>query len=117
MAFETITPGIDETSRYWEPLTVGDQIEGNVIDFVEDNYGNTRILLELESGFEKELPSHRDLQRYNRKVDIGDYIRVTLAKIIPSNNENYADKRVYKVEKDPSRKVEYEEEEADEYDY
>ena len=43
MAFETITPGIDETSRYWEPLTVGDQIEGNVVDFVEDNYGNTRI--------------------------------------------------------------------------
>ena len=115
MSFETIEPGVDETTRYWEPAVIGDSIEGNVCQFTEDNYGNTRIVLELESGFEKELPSHKDLQRYNRKVDIGDYIRVTLAKIIPSNNANYADKRIYKVEKDPSRKVEYEE--AEEYEY
>lgn len=116
MSFETIEPDVDEASRYWEPLIEGESIEGNVLNFVVDNYGNTRILLELEGGFVKELPSHRDLRRYNRKVEIGDYIRVTLRKIIPNNNPDYADKRVYKVEKDPSRRVEYEEK-WEEYDY
>lgn len=114
MAFSEITPDVDETSPYWEANTIGEQIEGNIISFEEDNWGNTRIRLELESGAEKLLPGHRDLQRYNRKLQEGDYIRVTLADIQKSNNPEYADKKIYKVEIDPERRVEYEEVD---YDY
>ena len=48
--------------------------------------------------------------RYNSKLELGDYIKVTLSRIKKSNNPEYNDQKFYKVQKDPERKVEYEEE-------
>ena len=81
MAFEDVTPDMDMSSRYWEPQEIGDNIEGNICNWEMDNWGNTRICLEIEGGFEKVLPAHKDLLRYNSKLEIGDYIKVTLSKI------------------------------------
>ena len=110
MAFEDVAPDVDMTSRFWEPQTVGDSIEGNICNWEMDNWGNSRICLEIEGGFEKLLPAHKDLLRYNSKLELGDYIRVTLSQIKKSNNPDYNDQKLYKVQKDPERKVEYEEE-------
>ena len=119
MAFETLEPEMDMTNKYVEFNNEGDKIEGNFVGFETDNWGHERITLEIEGGFEKVLPGHADLRRYNKKLEMGDYIRVTLIKIQKSNNENYSDKKLYKVEKDPSRKVEYEiyDEGDEDYDY
>ena len=117
MAFEDVTPDMDMSSRYWEPQEIGDNIEGNICNWEMDNWGNTRICLEIEGGFEKVLPAHKDLLRYNSKLEIGDYIKVTLSKIKKSNNPEYNDQKLYKVQKDPSRKVEYEEEDDGFDDY
>lgn len=110
MAFEDVAPDVDMTSRFWEPQAVGDSIEGNICNWEMDNWENSRICLEIEGGFEKLLPAHKDLLRYNSKLELGDYIRVTLSQIKKSNNPDYNDQKLYKVQKDPERKVEYEEE-------
>lgn len=110
MAFEGVAPDVDMTSRFWKPQTVGDSIEGNICNWEMDKWGNSRICLEIEGGFEKLLPAHKDLLRYNSKLELGDYIRVTLSQIKKSNDPEYNDQKLYKVQKDPERKVEYEEE-------
>lgn len=110
MAFKELpSTGID--GEYWTPLTIGTEIEGNIIEFREDNYGHDRIVLELSNEEEITLPSHSDLRQYNNKLNIGDYIRVTLSNIKKSNNPDYADKNIYKVEVDPDQYVEYEDQE------
>jgi hypothetical protein len=115
MAFEQVIPDADETSLYWEANKIGESIEGNICAFEEDNWGNTRIRLELESGAEKVLPSHRDLMRYNSSLEIGDYIRVTLSDIKKSDNPEYNDKMIYEVVRDRERAVIYEEVDYDDY--
>lgn len=110
MAFEDVAPDVDMTSKYWNPQVVGDSIEGNICNWEMDDWGNSRICLELKEGFEKVLPAHKDLLRYNSKLELGDYIRVTLSQIKKSNDPQYNDQKLYKVQKDPERKVEYEEE-------
>lgn len=109
MAFEILDkPQENGNGRYWSPAAIGDSIEGNIVDFEEDNWGNSRIVLEVEDGSEKVLPSHRDLLSYNRLLNIGDYILVKLVRIQKSNDERYADKKIYSVGVDKERKVEYE---------
>lgn len=111
MAFETLkSTGID--GEYWIPNTIGQEIEGNIIDFEEDDYGKLRIVLQLENEEEIKLPSHADLVQYNNKLNVGDYIRLTLRDIKKSKNPDYADKNLYKVEVDKDRCVEYEEQEV-----
>lgn len=103
---EIISNGIE--GDYWIPNTKGQQIEGNIVEFLEDQYEKTQVLLELENEEQITLPGHADLQNKYNKLSEGDYIRITLRDIKKSKNPEYADKNIYKVEVDPDRKVEYE---------
>ena len=53
MAFEDVAPDVDMTSKYWEPQEVNVSIEGNICNWELDNWGNSRICLELPVGTEK----------------------------------------------------------------
>lgn len=108
MAFEEIISD-GEDGGYWNPVTVGQSIEGNLKEFETDNWGKKRIVLEKEDEEEVRLPGHADLQQYTKKLEIGDYIKVTLIKIKESNDPDYNDKPFYKVEVDSDKKVVYEE--------
>jgi hypothetical protein len=102
-----------ENDQWWSPKEINQTIAGNVKEIITGQYGE-QILLDLYSenedlnGYEIELPAHKDLQNKTKSVEVGDFIVVSLIKIIPSNNPDYNDKKVYKVVKVPSRQVEYE---------
>ena len=120
MAFEEVEKGPEEFGRCWNPEEIGDQIEGNIYDFVVDSYGNKRIDLYLGSDEDDEpimcmLPAHADLKRYYRNLERGDMIQVTLVKLIEPRKEGQYPKRIYKLLKDDSQKVEWPEEDNDEY--
>ena len=120
MAFKEVEKGPEEHGRYWNPEKVGDQIEGNIFDFVIDDFGNKRIDLYLGEDEEGEaimcmLPAHADLKRYYVNLERGDMIQVKLVKLIPPKKENGYPKRIYKLLKDDSQKVEWPEEDSDEY--
>ena len=112
MALETLI-GEPEEGKYWNPTQIGEKIEGNLRELEEDDWGRERMILEMPDETEKVLPSHADLIRYNNKVEIGDYLVITLSKIIKSTNPDYNDKMVYTVQKDPEKAVEYEEYEGE----
>ena len=121
MAFEEVEKGPEEHGRYWSPEEIGDQIEGNIYDFVVDSYGNKRIDLYLGSDDNDEpimcmLPAHADLKRYYAKLERGDMIQVTLVKLIEPRKEGQYPKRIYKLLKDDSQKVEWPEEDDDYYE-
>lgn len=113
MAFITLEKGASElTNMYPRFDEIGDFVEGNFLGIAEDDFGKKRI--ELYKGEDEDgellmqvLPAHADLRKYYSQLNRGDYIRVELVKIIPSNNENYSDKRIYKVQVDPDRAVEF----------
>lgn len=115
MAFEDVEEAID---KYWNPENVGDNVEGNVYEIRKDNWNNDRVVLDLgddEDGnvITTTLPSHAHLRRFIPKLEIGDYIRVTLHKLIEPTPEQLEDDpnrsatRIYKVQKDPDRKIDY----------
>lgn len=125
MAFKEvdIEPIKLEDGDFWSPKEIGDWIEGNICDWDSDNYGNQRIILETtQYGSSKktdfqysegnepqvQLPTHAHLRRYYVNLETGDYIKVTLNKIVPSNSEGYSDKKEYSVLKDETRGVDYE---------
>lgn len=119
MAFEDVTAAAEE---YWAPEEIGDNVEGNVYEIVKDKWDNDRIVLDLgddEDGnvITTTLPSHAHLRRFVPKLEVGDYIRVELVKLIDPKEEVDADgrkmqpTRIYKVQKDPERKIDYGEEE------
>ena len=110
MAFEEVEKGPEEIGRYWNPEEVGAVVEGNIYKFVTDDYGNKRIDLYLGQDEDDEailtmLPQHADLKRVYVSLERGDYIRVELIKLIPPKKEDGYPKRIYKVLKDPDRKV------------
>ena len=124
MAFEEVEKGPEEVGRYWNPEELGDAVEGNIYKFVTDDYGNKRIDLYLGQDEDDEailtmLPGHADLRRVYVNLERGDYIRVELIKLIPPKKEKGHPKRIYKVKRDPDRKVEWPEAEtvtdADDY--
>lgn len=115
MAFEDVEEAMD---KYWNPENIGDDIEGNFYEVVKDKWGNKRIVLDMGDDEEGHLmttmlPSHSQLQRFIPKLEIGDYIRVELAKIIEPTPEQLEEdpKRkpamIYKVQKDPERAIDY----------
>lgn len=119
MAFEDVEATVDE---YWNPEQIGDNVEGNVLEFITDKWNNKRIVLDLgddENGevITTTLPSHAHLKRFIPKLEVGDYIRVELVKLIEPKEEVDADgrkmqpTRIYKVQKDPERKIDYGDEE------
>lgn len=109
---ELLEQGIN--GSYWKPDTIGQTVAGNVLDILEGQYGD-QILLELYhenddiNELEIELPAHKDIQDKTKDLEVGEFIVVSLVKIIPNNNPEYSDKKVYKIVKVPSRRVEYEE--------
>lgn len=114
MAFEDVEAE-EVIGKYWNPEKVGDNIEGNVFEIVKDQYGNDRIVLDMgddENGniMTSQLPGHASLQRFVKNINIGDYIRVELVDIIPAKEEGRYDAKIYKVQKDPDRAQDYEEE-------
>ena len=120
MAFREVEKGPEEVGRYWNPDEVGAVIEGNIYKFVKDDYNNTRIDLYLgeaedETAILCMLPAHADLKRHYVNLKRGDYIRVELIKLIPPKKDGGYPKRIYKVLKDPERKVEWPEDGDDEY--
>ena len=122
MAFEEVEKGPEEVGRYWNADVVGDVVEGNIYKFVTDDYGNKRIDLYLGQDEDDQarltmLPPHADLKRVYVNLERGDYIRVELIKLIPPKKEDGYPKRIYKVLKDPERKVEWPEEDSSDDEY
>ena len=118
MAFKEVEKGPEEFGRYWNPEEVGDIIEGNIYNFVTDDYGNKRI--DLYRGEDEDgepvmcmLPAHADLKRVYVNLERGDYIRVELIKLIEPKGKSQYPKRIYKVMVDDDRKVEWPEEDSD----
>lgn len=120
MAFEEVEKGPEEFGRYWNPEKVGDEITGHIYKFVFDDYGNKRIDLYLGADEADEaimcmLPAHADLKRVYVNLERGDYINVKLVELIPPRKEGGYPKRIYQVMKDPTQKVEWPDDESDDY--
>ena len=121
MAFEKVEKGPKAPGRYWSPEELNEEIEGNIFDFVKDDYGNKRIDLYLGEDMDGEpimsmLPAHADLKRHYVNLERGDYILVKVVKIIPPKKEDGYPKLEYEILRDPQRKVEWPEEPSDDYD-
>ena len=122
MAFEKVEKGPEEVGRYWNPEQVNDEIEGNIYDFVIDDYGNKRIDLYMGEDEEGQalmtmLPAHADLKRTYVNLERGDYIKVKLIELIPPRKENGYPKRIYEVLKDSDRNVTWpEDDDGSDYD-
>ena len=117
MAFEEVEIGEAPVGKYWKPEKTGDNIEGNIYDFVDDNYGKKRIELLLGEDEYGEpittiLPSHTNLLRFYKNLEEGDYIKVELKEIIPPKEGKKYPFHIYKVLKDPDRKL-YAEDDGD----
>lgn len=114
MAWEIVEKGAERlTGMYPRFDEIGDYVEGHFLGLEKDDFGNERITLYLgedpETGEAKtqQLPSAADLRKYNNKLHRGDYVKIEFLKIIPSNNEKYSDKKIFKVMVDHSRDVEF----------
>lgn len=113
MAFKEIEPEEEENyhEKYPRFENIGDHVEGNLYEWDKDGWGNKRIVLEVGEDEEGEpilqyLPTHTHLRRFYNRIHIGDYIRVELKKLIEKDNQEYPT-RIYKLQVDPDRKVEY----------
>lgn len=121
MAWETLEPEEENNfTKYPKFEKVGDNVEGNLYEFYKDSYDRKGMVLEVGEDEEGEpllqnLPTHAHLQRFYKKVEIGDYLRVELVKIIPPKEDQEYPTKIYKVQVDPNRKVIYEEEDDEEY--
>jgi hypothetical protein len=82
---------------YWKPTQIGESIEGTIVKFTEGNYG-PQIVLKLEDEREIELPSHKHIVNKIAELYEQDYIKVTLTDIKKSNDPDYNDTPIYKVE-------------------
>ena len=120
MAWEIVEKGAERlTGMYPRFEEIGDYVEGNFMGIVEDDYGNNRIELYIGEDDEGEaktqqLPPAADLRKYYEKLHLGEYVKIEFVKIIPSNSEKFADKKIFKVLVDHSRDVEFGGEEEDE---
>ena len=108
MAWEEVT---EVAPSYWKPEKIGDNIEGNIYEINDGNYGK-QIVLDMGDDENGEivtttLPSHKQLQNFIPKLQVGDYIRVKLVNILPAKVEGRNDTMIYKVQKDPSKFEEY----------
>ena len=124
MAWETLEPEEENNfTKYPKFEKVGDNVEGNLYEFYKDSYGRKGMVLEVGEDEEGEpllqhLPTHAHLQRFYKKLAIGDYIRVELVKLIEpeEDDENQYPVRKYKVQVDEDKKVIYEEDDEEYYE-
>lgn len=118
MALRTLQKGAEKlTGMYPRFEEIGDYVEGNFYELATDDYNNERIVLWLgtdeETGDDKFqwLPSAADLKKYYSQLEQGMWIKISLNKIIPSNSENYADKKIFLVQADEELDVVFGDEE------
>jgi len=126
MAFREVEkePEPERVPPYWKPEKVGDNIEGNIYQFVESMYkGKKQVQINLYCGTDEDnqpimslLPGHADLKRTYVNLEVGDYIRVEAVDKIQTENMDYP-KWIYKVLVDEDRKVEWPEETSDDEYY
>ena len=116
MVRKTLEKGGQElTGMYPRFDEIGDYCEGNFLGFEIDDYNNQRILLwkgnddETGESITQCLPATADLKRYYSQLEKGMWLHIEFVKVIPSNNENYSDKKIFKVEVDDERDVVFEE--------
>jgi len=107
MSFEEVIPEMEE-SEYWTPTVVGEEVEGNIVDTYLDDYNKTHLVLQTPEDEIKKLPGHASLQRYVKKLKLGEYVKVILSEIRKSNNPDYNDANIYQVLKDPDKVAELE---------
>jgi len=126
MAFREVEkePEPERVPPYWKPEKVGDNIEGNIYQFVESTFnGKKQVQINLYCGTDGNdepqislLPAHADLKRTYVNLNVGDYIRVEAVDKIQTENMDYP-KWIYKVLVDEDRKVEWPEETSDDEYY
>lgn len=116
MALRTLEKGGQElTNSYPKFEEIGDYVEGNFLGFEIDDYNNKRITLwkgndeETGEAITQMLPAVADLKRYYGQLERGMWLHIEFVKTIPSNNENYSDKKIFKVQADEERDVVFDE--------
>lgn len=110
MALEDIPLEAETNGGYWSPEVDGEYIEGNVCGF-EEGYNEGSIVMVIQKADESQvvMPDHKTLTRYTKYVELGDFVRVTYKGEKPNKNPEYSPTKIYKVQKDPERKLEVEE--------
>jgi len=83
---------------FWSP-EIGDEIEGDVIDYFKGSYGK-QAMIELDNGDKIVMPNHTMLNGLLRNVVVGDRVKVVLLSETPTEKgksplKNY---EVYSVE-------------------
>lgn len=92
----------------WIPQEIGESISGNVCDIVVDEFNNDVAVILTENGVETMMPSHKALLGYYQKFEIGQYVHIELKNIIGSYK-----KRIYSVQIDPDKFIDFDEEAVD----
>ncbi|PWB87886.1 hypothetical protein [Methanobrevibacter thaueri] len=97
--------------KYFNPKRIGENVQGNIINQVEDEYGNTCLVLDVgtdENGDIKTttLPAHQSLMDYYDQLEMGDYIYVELVDLVERKDREYPIK-IYAVgiEEDKKKEV------------
>lgn len=111
MSFKDVEGDAEE--QYWNPEEIGESVEGNLCTWLKDQYGNQIGVLDStdEEGNDIKiiLPSHKNLRRFYKRLNIGDYILVKLVDLKPIKRSKHK-KRIYKVLVDDDQFVDYDEE-------
>lgn len=89
MAFEKLVPDHEDNGErrtFWKPEMVGENLEGWVTGYADDDFGNKRMELKDTDGDLYWLPAHKGIKKYYNKVRKGDYIKVEVENI---DDESY----------------------------
>ena len=85
---------------YWKPESIGESIEGTVIEFdTSGDYGE-QLVLQLEDERMITLPSNKDLQNKQKFLYLNEFVKISLDKIVKSNNPRYNDKKIFRIQRD-----------------
>lgn len=82
-------------SNYWEPLEVGDTIEGVVIMLDNDMRYGLQLTIKTKNNEDIKTPFHKILQERLKNVKIGELIRIVYKGTLPTNRGK--DANLYKV--------------------
>lgn len=92
--------------NYWNPEEIGETLEGYIKDIYDSIYqdddGNKKnlgkvMLIEDGDGEKWETKPHVDLREYIPQLGIGDYVVITLSKLIEPRNVGGYPKKIYEV--------------------
>jgi len=65
---------VESVSTFWKPVSVGEEIEGEVIYVDKDDFG---LVIKIKSGNDEvTLPSHKVLQNRLNGVKVRDFVKV-----------------------------------------